>query len=301
MSVEQASPAGAATLLALDDRFPEFRRNRLSKRAESPTARWHDDAMPGPVRAAVTEALSTCLHSEHPAWFRHVKEEPVRRLQCRLTGESLAFDPEGRLTGETCAGVSPPYRSALDALFSQVQEDGAVFCLEEGGERLCGYVISSPSGWAPEEKRGLGFLDVHGPVPGFAASLKGGTEKLLRLLTERGPFVRFGWGLAPDDLLDRHSHPIASQTGWPGRLPAPGEGSPFVVRVERQVLWPLPEVRAFLFLIRLYFTPAAEIAANPEERSLLATALRGLSPDVADYKGIARIRPELLGWLDAER
>ena len=67
------------------------------------------------------------------------------------------------------------------------------------------------------------------------------------------------------------------------------------------MLWGLPEVRAFVFLIRVYLVPGADIRANQEERRQLAGALRSLSLASADYKGLTASLPALLAYLEGDR
>jgi hypothetical protein len=74
-----------------------------------------------------------------------------------------------------------------------------------------------------------------------------------------------------------------------------GLPSPFVVRVERQVTWGLPEASAAVFLIRTYLTEASELTA--EDRSALRAGVLSMSPEARAYKGIDAYWEALVAWL----
>ncbi|HEU4751688.1 MAG TPA: heme-dependent oxidative N-demethylase subunit alpha family protein, partial [Armatimonadota bacterium] len=181
---------------------------------------------------------------------------------------------------------------------SQVPEDLAVVRTSpERGEWLAAVHVCAPSHWAPAEKLGRDFPGVHAPVPGFER-VNAAAPALVEAMVRRGPFVRFGWGISGDDRLNHHPEPPEgiSREAWHPQ-PFTGPGEPFYVRVERQVLWGLPEVGASLFAIRLSFVPAGEIRADPRLREGLRSALRSMSPASRAYKGLAGCCEEIIGWL----
>ena len=68
------------------------------------------------------------------------------------------------------------------------------------------------------------------------------------------------------------------------------------MRVERQVLTPLPGTDAFVFLIRTYFLNVAELSAP--ERISLRLALKSMTPEQAAYKGLDRVRESVMEVLE---
>lgn len=192
-------------------------------------------------------------------------------------------------------GGSPPYTSALDALACQVQDDLAVMSLEGDRNWVSAVHVCCPSGWVPVEKLGLDYRALHAPVPGMAA-LNPVAHKLVDAMVHRGPYVRFVWGVYPTSRLNRHPEPPPGVTlgEWKGTYDwtAP---SPFVVRVERQCLWPLPEVGASLFLIRLSFVAAENL--EEEHRAQLRAGLLSMSPESREYKGLTGCFDRLTAWL----
>ncbi|WP_309714475.1 heme-dependent oxidative N-demethylase subunit alpha family protein [Armatimonas sp.] len=151
----------------------------------------------------------------------------------------------------------------------------------ERGDWNAAMHISTPSHWAPEEKIGQNYATTHAPVPGTERS-RAAASSLVDIMVNRGPFVRFTWGLAFDDRLDCHPRH--------GKTPFDGENLWF--RTERQILIPLPELNAAIFLIRLHLYPASTVPREP-----LRIALESMSPEARAYKGLADDWERVVSWL----
>jgi hypothetical protein len=281
----------------LDDRFDGYRANKIACRGASPGKHRYSATLEPPAAAHVAAYLIDQLTTEHPQWFAREQHSRGTRLQCRLTGETLHFDADLQLTGVDGGGE---YADALDALCGQIQEDLAIVRTEPGrGDWLAAYHICAPSHWAPEEKAGRSFVAIHEPVPGIEPITRV-ADAMVDAMVNRGPFVRFVWGIDTDRRYNRHPLPPEGEdaAGWPSPPFDPSQPSPFVFRVERQVMVGLPEVRAALFLIRLYLTEGTEVRADPKQRHDLGTALAGMSPESRAYKGITSYADRLSDWLD---
>jgi len=283
----------------LDHRFSEYRANKLACRSAPPGRHRYTSDLEPEAASQTAGFLAQQLAREHPAWFSLDGTPDGTRLDCRLTGETLHFDRAMRLTrseGEVT------YADALDALCSQFQEDLAIVRAEPGrADWLAAYQICAPTHWAPEEKAGQSFAAIHVPVPGIEPITRV-AGAMVDAMIHRGPFVRFVWGLDTDRRPNRHPVPLPGEEhGWPSPPFDPGLPSPFVFRVERQVMVGLPEAGAALFFIRLYLTEGAEVRADPERRRALVSALRGMSPESRAYKGIAAYAEELMEWLEKGR
>ncbi len=287
-----------AQAIQLDSEFPVYRAGKLAARAESLPKYVGEDGFAPEVQSAVARLLIQRLTAEHAAHFTY--DTDARSLDCRLTGERLHFAEDLALTRvDGAGGVEPAYASAFDALCCQIQEDVAVVHLTEQGDRVCAVHVCAPSGWRPREKLGLSFPAVHAPVAGIEAVSRT-SPQMMRGAVDKGPFVRFGWGIAGDARLNRHPDPppgIAPDVWNVPAFNAACPESPFVLRVERQVLWGLPEVRAFVFFIRVYTIPGSEVRTNEEWREQLASALRTMPEDSARYKGLEESRDALISFL----
>lgn len=288
---------GRADTLAfqIDRRFPTFRESKLQTRAErlDKYHSWRD--YPETAEAAVNRLIIERLAEEHPEWFRAERGSETR-LHCSLTGEILCFAADGRWLGSK---GGPEYVSGLDALAMQVQEDLAVTLTTGERDWLAAVHVCSPSGWVPEEKVGLPFTEVHRPVPGMER-IAGSAPSLVRATVERGPFVRFVWGIAGDDRWNHHPEPPPGVPAAEWRPPAFRRQAepPFYFRVERQVLWGLPQAGACLFVIGPYHTDPREIRADPCRSALLCQALRSMGPEALAYKGIKEHVRDILNWLE---
>lgn len=289
-----------ARMFQLDNRFPEYRANKLGCRSDRPGKHTGvADLRPGVARSVLALILDR-LVDEYPGVFsRQAAPDGGCVLECRHTCERLVFDSALRLLNVE-GGV--PYADALDALACQVQEDLAVVCEDrDGRDRLAAYHICAPSHWIPEEKAGRDFAAIHETVPGMEV-VNRVAATMVDAMIRRGPFVRFVWGIDTDRRLNRHPQAPSGvpPDAWQSPPFDPSRSSPFVFRVERQVVWGLPEAAAALFLIRPYLTEGAEVCRNPVRRSALHSALSGMSAESRRYKGIAGYADALIQWLERE-
>ncbi|CAM3175778.1 DUF3445 domain-containing protein [Deinococcus saxicola] len=183
---------------------------------------------------------------------------------------------------------------ALDFLGLNASEDLAIIARDPGSGRdwLAATHVLSPERWDPRDKLGRDFVAVHVPVAG-SGPMNATAPRLVDAVIGRGPFVRFAWGIAPDDRLDHHPAMLAA-----------GESAPFdpviaFVRVERQTLTGFPAADGALFTIRPYLYPLEVAVQTPAQARALAAALRTMTPAQQIYKGLRGVMPDLLIWLDA--
>jgi hypothetical protein len=202
-----------------------------------------------------------------------------------LTGDRLAFDAETRLVRQ-----NGRYVDALDALACQVQEDLAVVSVDGGRHWLSAAHVCLPNGWAPADKIGRPFADVHEPVAGMAEMNRRGDEFARVMVGAVDGLVRFAWGVTFDDALNHH--PDRPRTPFD-----PAQPRAFV-RVERQTIWGLPAVGAALFTIRTYVYDVEQFRADPALRGPLAAALRAMTDESRSYKGLGEHFGELLAWVE---
>ena len=72
--------------------------------------------------------------------------------------------------------------------------------------------------------------------------------------------------------------------------------------MERQTTFPMPDLGRGLFTIRIYVDPLVErLDREPSLAPRLAHILRSTAPEVRRYKGVDRLAPPLLTWLERER
>lgn len=276
-----------------DNRFHPYRDSKLTARQERLDRYYITSSDGAGLQPMVVTWLLRTLEHEAAQYFRIGKGEGGRQvLDCRLTGAQLVFEPgEGYAGGCT---VQPAPRDGIDALACQVQEDIAVMTLDGGKGKLVLLHLCFPNHWSAEAKIGKSFNTLHAPVAGFENTARA-APRLMQSIMEHGPFVRHAWGLAMDDELNRH--PDSPQRGNPMGRPGGVTGPDGInMRVERQVLTPLPGTDAFVFLIRTYFLNVAELSAP--ERTSLRLALKSMTPEQAVYKGLDRVRESVMEVLE---
>ena len=166
--------------------------------------------------------------------------------------------------------------SRFSALSRVIGEDIAIVEIDsDGNDRNALMSIAAPSRWAPEEKIGRSFVATHTPVPNMEKTLAV-AAKLQQMLLERGPFVRFTWGISTTPALDTHPSvtepPYVSGDAW--------------LRTERQVIRRIPEHKAFLFTIRVMVEPLSDVRKSITDAGALAAALRSMDEKSRIYKSV---------------
>ncbi len=156
----------------------------------------------------------------------------------------------------------------------------------DGTDRNACLSIAAPSRWAPEEKIGRSFIATHTPVPHMEKTLSA-AGKLQQMLIEKGPFVRFTWGIATTPALD--THPVQTEPPYVG-------GDAFL-RVERQVIRRIPNQMAFIFTIRVTVEPLSSVRRVESDADALAAALRSMDEKSRIYKSVDGHIDALCGYL----
>lgn len=261
-------------LFQFDACYPRYRDNTCTVRQSITQPHYAGAETDSRVEQAVTRFLCQQLATQHPAWFRLHDHRSGYRLDCRLSNEQLEFSPQGALLATTQSSITPPYQNSLDAIASQCQEDIALMSIDEQG-RLVDVHLCAPNHWCPQAMSGKDILGLHSKVPGFSEA-NPAAEKLLPAIYNKGPYVRFAWGIQTDEQLNRH----------PAQPRPATENPPLYMRVERQVLWPIPHCSRLLFTIRTYFLDCATLTV--QEHLALHSSLRQMDDASLRYKGIDR-------------
>jgi len=241
--------------------------------------------------ASINQFLVSRLLSEYPELFQARQRENTIDIHSSLSGETLVFD--SRYHYRHCIGrIDEPggqYRSGLDALAHQIQEDICVLSVGEQGDELLAAHLCFPNKWSPAEKIGKSFSQIHMPVARFADENRN-TKSLVTALSRGGPYVRFAWGLSSDTKLDHHpKHGVA--------IDFRQAGDPLYIRVERQTLVSLYESGLLMFFIRTYYYDCYKICDDAQVRASLLDALESMKPDTLEYKGLVNSKDKIVNWL----
>jgi hypothetical protein len=156
--------------------------------------------------------------------------------------------------------------------------------------------VALPSHWAPEQKIGLHFAQVHAPVAD-SDMLRAAADGLARLVGGPSRWERFVWNITPRPTLNAHPalqpgiawHPadadaVAAQAWW---------------RTERQTFIPVPTAGLAVFTILVDCRPLAQAITQPAQATRLHEALASMSPAVLQYRQLQGVREPLLAWLAA--
>lgn len=277
-------------LFQIDREFARFRENAVAARTENVEKYVCFDPGFGTIASGVCRVIVDRLCTEYPLNFEwEPGPDGAGVLRCRMTNERLVFDLGMRLVPGKCSVAAvPPYQNAFDALMSQVPEDMAVVALpKDEPDKNVALHVTSPSHWSPEEKIGQSFLQTHAPVPHFDRIAAASAKLLESVRTRSGPVVRFNWGIEFTDRLNLHPEPPAGADPeeWNRRRVRPTDKGPIYLRIERQVLVGVPEVRALLFAIRVYVRPVMDL--SDRERIALRDTLLTMPEESRVYKGLA--------------
>lgn len=284
------SPLGASfgngaadeKMFQIDVEFERYRQNKISCRLERLEKYFLTRDFDLGTERAVSRFLAARLQVEYPDFFKYKDST----LDCLLTGDKLEFNDDFDLVGErTESPNDPPFQSAFDALCSQIQEDVAVLRVAPDKRNwLAALHLCSPSHWAGEEKIGKDFFAIHAPVPGIE-KVNQASAQLVDAMVYKGPFVRFVWALDSSRRLNQNPFPPpgVSQDAWKRKLSTDGD---FFIRIERQVIFGLPEVGASIFTIRVSFIDGGEVRSDAQYRAALRAAIVSMSPESRRYKGV---------------
>jgi dimethylamine monooxygenase subunit A len=292
----------------IDSHFGEYRQIKLLARQEKLGKYYQTCNFSGKVESAITNLIVTRLTKEYPQYFNFVRlTDNKYKFHSQLTKETLYLNNDLQLLEVEGNKVSPNYSpedspgyiDTIDALAVQIQEDLTVICRNDDAKNwLAAVHLCYPNHWSAAEKVGKDFSTIHSPVAEMEKINRRG-DGIVNTMISRKPMVRFAWGLSTDTRLNHHPEaPIGMLSDeWEGRCFDP-ENPQLFLRIERQVIWGLPEVDAALFTIRTYFRDCVEIKQDPVLRSNLCDAINSMTPDSLVYKGLLESKDNILAWLE---
>jgi len=175
-------------------------------------------------------------------------------------------------------------------------EDFAI--IDGATARIPWLAVCLPSHWAPEDKIGKHFAQVHAPVADNQ-TLIAASDHLARLVTGNDRWERFVWTITRHPALSQHPQ-RCDPAPWPPDASADALAARAFFRTERQTFIPLPEHAQAVFTIHVEMQPLASAVTDPARALQLHDALASMSDAVLAYRGLTDARARLLHWL-AER
>lgn len=245
---------------------------------------------------AALHALAQHAATEHPRDFGFDGDEAVaHRLGLALRRDEVVAGPVAGGPAAEAAEVLRrlPGRWRLAALLILAfAEDFAI--LDAAGARVPWIAAALPSHWAPEDKVGRHFAEVHAPVADNAL-LVAAADALSRLVSGPDRWERFVWTVTPQPRLGAHPR-LAPAARWTAGRPDAVAAQAFW-RTERQTFLPVPGARQAVFTILVEVSPLAEAIDTAACAKRLHDALASMSPAVLRYRGLDGVRDPLLRWL----
>ncbi|HSC65384.1 MAG TPA: heme-dependent oxidative N-demethylase subunit alpha family protein, partial [Caldimonas sp.] len=185
--------------------------------------------------------------------------------------------------GAVLAALPPAQRPSALLAFA-FEED---FALIDGASATLPWLaVCLPSRWAPEEKIGRHFAEVHAPVADNE-TLLAASASLARLVTGDDRWERFVWTITADPRL--HQHPARGAPDWPSQIDADAEGvaANAFFRSERQTFIPIAGRRQAIFTIHVESAPLADAVASADAARRLHDAIASMSAPVLAYRRLA--------------
>lgn len=207
----------------------------------------------------------------------------------QLAGGSFGLGDE---VGRCLQGLAPEWRLA-GLLCLAFAEDLALVDTQAG--TLPWLAVALPSHWAPAEKIGRHFTEVHAPVADNTLLLKA-APSLMQLVAGPARWERFVWNVTSHPRLNAHPAHVDAV-----RWPMPFNPTSAWWRSEHQTFIPLNpqpgQPSLAVFTIHVDVQPLASVVHSAARAQLLAQAVGSMSPAVLAYRSLAAVQAPLLAWL----
>jgi hypothetical protein len=186
----------------------------------------------------------------------------------------------------------------LEFITRQAQGDFVIVDQRDNNLWCDAGMVTTQADWSLDFDIGMNFHEWHGPVP--LAHEIGVFDRALKFLLNLQlgkPVRRLNWTMTINPRLD--TSPENYHKWGPDRATVTPEnaGNKVHLRCELQSLWRLPRSNAILFVIRCYLIKLEELVTVPKWGRRCHRVLRGLPPELVDYKGLTRYRPTTIEWL----
>lgn len=262
-------------------------------------------------RSLLSEHHSRCFQS-----FPHTNKAQWEALELIMTDlatyfpESFSLKKEGEkhiffnhLLQEECefkmGDDSTLLYEPLDFIGRHVQEDLILMVQRDGDLYLDAGQLCFPANWSLAFNHGMGFKNIHFPIPGFKE--EGLDERILQFLLrlEAGnPWGRKNWSLMAGNRMETSLETFDVWGKDRKKVTVENAGEFVHLRVEVQKLFRLPRSNAILFTIHTHLLPLEKLFEIPEWRRQFYQILRELPSHIADYKGISLYKDKVLAYIE---
>jgi hypothetical protein len=219
---------------------------------------------------------------------------------CQGTADSMEAQEELAAFMRLHCGVAVEETPRLPilGLGNSVQEDLLLLDVKQPGLPLIAGHLCFANAWCLDEKLGLPFMAIHGPVPGFDRTIGPSSEKLLERLKANRPVSRLNWAVKATGQMDLTSRWNETVAECNGLVNADNAGERCWMRAERQTLSLLEATRTVLFTLHTYTQTVASL--SQEQQEILLGVLRTCPEEMLRYKGILPFAQPLIEWLSLQ-
>jgi dimethylamine monooxygenase subunit A len=155
--------------------------------------------------------------------------------------------------------------------------------------------VALPSHWAPQDKIGRHFREVHAPVADNALLLRAG-DHLMRMVCGPERWERFVWNVTRHPRLNAHPANV-DPAPWAADAFTDPQAPRAWWRTERQTFIALPGTTQAVFTIHVEIAPLAEAIDRADKAARLHDAIATMSDSVLAYRSLGAVREPLLAWL----
>ena len=250
---------------------------------------------------AAFDAVCTHASVEHPAAWQWADG----RAHAPALGTAVHADGRVEQTAGGSFGLGDEVARCLDGLPPDWRQAGLLslafaedFAVIDGNDSTIPWLaVALPSHWAPRDKVGRPFAEVHAPVADNALLVRA-AESLSKLVTGDERWERFVWNITDQPHL--HAHPSRTDPRDGPRWSNTSADRAYF-RSERQTFIPLPALRQAVFTIHVDVQPLRHVlAGQPGRARALHDAVASMSDAVLAYRGLGAVREPLLRWLQAQ-
>jgi dimethylamine monooxygenase subunit A len=255
---------------------------------------------PGFDAQLALHALAAHAAREHPAAFRWDGESGKASALGVTVRDGVVEDLAagsfglGDEIGRCLRGLPPAWRLAGLLSLAFIED----FAIVDGNTgTLTWLAVCLPSHWAPADKVGRHFREVHAPVADNALLLRAG-DHLMRMVCGPERWERFVWNVTRHPRLNAHPAAI-DPAPWAADAFSDAHDPRAWWRTERQTFIAVPEQTQAVFTIHVELEPLAS-AIGAAQAARLHEAIATMSDGVLAYRNLTTVREPLLNWLAAK-
>ena len=229
--------------------------------------KYHGRLFRMPPSAEHMVAKNNMLKDDHiygKSWFE--TQTAIELDLAAKAADILGF--EQRSTSQIGRNVS-----SIKDLALMMQEDVAI--LHQGRLEACCFMF--PSGWAPEDKVGMSFAELHRPVAD-GERLRASADVITRLMCGEHCYHRYVWGLANSGMLSAHPR-------YNDKKQNIESINDIWFRYEHQITAPVEMGLTSLFTVDVQLVPYCSLAEGHRRR--IVESVNSMSPNVLKYKKMA--------------